>query len=64
MVFGIRPEHITERRQHTNENQLDFGCTVEVLEPMGIDTMVFMAIEGVEVTARAAPRRSAIPAKP
>ncbi len=56
MVFGIRPEHITERRQHTNENQLDFGCTVEVLEPMGIDTMVFMDIEGVEVTARAAPK--------
>ena len=56
MVFGIRPEHITERRQHTNENQLDFGCTVEVLEPMGIDTMVFMDIEGVEVTARSAPK--------
>ncbi len=56
MVFGIRPEHLTEQRQHTNEQQLDFSCIVEVLEPMGVDTMVFMAIEGVEVTARAAPK--------
>lgn len=56
MVFGVRPEHITERRPHNSENQLDFGCTVEVLEPMGMDTMVFMDIDGVEVTARAAPR--------
>ncbi len=56
MVFGIRPEHVTERRQHTNDQQLDFGCAVEVLEPMGVDTMVFVDIEGVEVTARAAPK--------
>ena len=56
MVFGVRPEHITEQRMHSSNNQLDFGCTVEVLEPMGMDTMVFMDIDGVEVTARAAPR--------
>ncbi len=56
MVFGIRPEHITERRLHSSGNQLDIGCTVEVLEPMGMDTMVYMNIDGTEVTARAAPR--------
>jgi multiple sugar transport system ATP-binding protein len=56
MIFGIRPEHLTERRPHTAENQLDFNANVEVLEPMGIDTMVFIAIDGSEVCARAAPR--------
>ena len=56
MVFGIRPEHMTEQRQHTNDQQLDFRCIVEVLEPMGIDTTVFFEINGVEVTARAAPK--------
>ena len=55
MTFGIRPEHITEQRQHTNAQQLDFSRTVSVLEPMGIDTMVFIEIDGTEVTARAAP---------
>ena len=47
---------MTEQRQHTNAEQQDFACTVEVLEPMGIDTMVFMSIEGEDVCARAAPR--------
>ena len=56
VTFGIRPEHLTERRQHTNEDQQDFACEVGVLEPMGIDTMVFMSISGVDVCARAAPR--------
>ena len=55
LIFGIRPEHLTESRQHTNEQQQDFGCNVSVLEPMGIDTMVFMEIGNVEVCARAAP---------
>ncbi|MBM86354.1 MAG: sugar ABC transporter ATP-binding protein [Rhodospirillaceae bacterium] len=55
LILGIRPEHLTECRQHTNEQQQDFGCDVSVLEPMGIDTMVFMEIANVEVCARAAP---------
>ena len=56
LTFGIRPEHLTEQRQHTNAEQQDFICRVGVLEPMGIDTMVFMNVEGVDVCARAAPR--------
>ena len=56
LTFGIRPEHVTEQRQHTNPEQQDFACRVEVLEPMGIDTMVFMNIEGEDVCARSAPK--------
>lgn len=56
MIFGIRPEHLTERRQHTNEQQLDFNCVVDVLEPMGVDTMVFFNVDGTGVCARAAPK--------
>ncbi|MCC2689644.1 MAG: sugar transporter ATP-binding protein [Rhizobiaceae bacterium] len=55
MLFGIRPEHITERRAHVNEAQRDFTDEVQVLEPMGVDTMVFLEINGEEVCARAAP---------
>jgi multiple sugar transport system ATP-binding protein len=40
MIFGIRPEHLTERKVHTDENQLDLEAEVHVLEPMGMDTMV------------------------
>jgi multiple sugar transport system ATP-binding protein len=56
MLFGIRPEHITERRQHTSDAQRDFAETVQVLEPMGVDTMVYLEIDGEEIAARAAPR--------
>jgi multiple sugar transport system ATP-binding protein len=56
MIFGIRPEHVTERRAHTSDGQVDFGSDVEVLEPMGMDTMVFINVRDVEVCARSAPK--------
>ena len=56
MIFGIRPEHVTEKRAHTNDTQVDFSSDVEVLEPMGMDTMVFINIRGEEVCARVAPK--------
>ncbi len=56
MVFGIRPEHLTDKRAHTNESQVDFGSDVVVLEPMGMDTMVFFTVRGAEICARAAPK--------
>jgi len=55
MIFGIRPEHITERRSHVNPAQLDIEKTVRVVEPMGVDTMVYFAIDGQEISARSAP---------
>lgn len=56
MIFGIRPEHITERKAHSEPFQLDFESAVQVLEPMGMDTMVLIDMDGTEVSARSAPR--------
>ncbi|MGI9426499.1 MAG: TOBE domain-containing protein, partial [Hyphomicrobiaceae bacterium] len=50
------PEHITERRSHTEDDQIDFESDVQVLEPMGMDTMVVMNVGGTEITARSNPR--------
>ena len=55
MIFGIRPEHITERRSHASGAQFDFNANVEVLEPMGIDTMVFISLNQTDICARAEP---------
>ncbi|MDH4246726.1 MAG: sn-glycerol-3-phosphate ABC transporter ATP-binding protein UgpC [Deltaproteobacteria bacterium] len=55
MIFGIRPEHLTEKKAHTHQEQEDFDAKVEVLEPMGVDTMVFININGQDVCARSAP---------
>jgi multiple sugar transport system ATP-binding protein len=56
MIFGIRPEHLTERKVHTDENQLDLEAEVHVLEPMGMDTMVIFELGGTEINARSAPK--------
>ena len=61
MIFGIRPEHITEKRAHTISTQTDFSANVEVTEPMGMDTMVYLSINSTGVCARAAPRSVASP---
>ncbi|MCP5155550.1 MAG: sn-glycerol-3-phosphate ABC transporter ATP-binding protein UgpC [Ectothiorhodospiraceae bacterium] len=56
LVFGVRPEHLTDKRAHTGDGQVDFFAKVEVLEPMGMDTMVFFGLNGVDVCARSHPR--------
>jgi len=56
LTFGIRPEHVTEKRSHTNSTQLDFDATVQAAEPMGMDTLVYMDLDGIEMNARTEPR--------
>ena len=56
MLFGIRPEHITEKRPHSSATDADLRASVGVLEPLGVDTMVFITLNGQEVCARSSPR--------
>jgi multiple sugar transport system ATP-binding protein len=56
MIFGIRPEHLTEKKAHTHAAMTDFQARVDVLEPMGMDTMVFVNINGEDICARSAPK--------
>ena len=56
MIFGIRPEHVFDKRTHREGAQQDFSADVVVLEPMGMDTMVFFNLGETEVVARARPR--------
>jgi multiple sugar transport system ATP-binding protein len=56
LLFGIRPEHITEKRAHTDETATDFSADVSVLEPLGVDTMVFITLNGKEVSGRVTPK--------
>ena len=55
MLFGIRPEHVTERRPHANGARQDIDARIDVLEPMGMDTMVFFSIGPTELCARVEP---------
>jgi multiple sugar transport system ATP-binding protein len=59
LVLGLRPEHITEARPHVEPDQHDFDMTIEVVEPMGMETLVYFTISGAEVCGRVNPNASA-----
>ncbi len=53
VLFGLRPEHITETRENASGHV--FPVTLDVVEPMGMETMVFFKVDGTEVCGRVEP---------
>jgi multiple sugar transport system ATP-binding protein len=50
MILGIRPEHCIEFRPHeANTDWVDFQARVEVVEPLGMDTMVHFKFAGKSI---------------
>ena len=64
LVLGLRPEHITETRPHSESNQHDFEIPIEVVEPMGMETLVYFVVNGIEVCGRVNPNAGAAAGKP
>jgi len=61
LLFGLRPEHLTEMRPHSVANQHPFEVTPEVTEPLGMETLVFFSVNGTEMCARTNPAANAQP---
>ena len=61
LIFGLRPEHITEPRGEGRDGLCEFSATLDVVEPMGMETMVFFAVNGTEVCARVEPSAATAP---
>src|SRR5712664_258958 len=59
LLFGLRPEHIIETRPHMEPNQHDFDNLIDVVEPMGMETLVYFTIAGVEICGRVNPNAGA-----
>ncbi len=59
LLFGLRPEHITEARGAVGPNQQAIDVTLTVTEPMGMETIVFFAIGGIELCGRVDPKAGA-----
>jgi multiple sugar transport system ATP-binding protein len=53
LIFGLRPEHVTEPRREDQQGQ--FAAKLDVVEPMGMETMVYFTIDGQEVCGRVDP---------
>ncbi|HEX9465222.1 MAG TPA: sn-glycerol-3-phosphate ABC transporter ATP-binding protein UgpC [Alphaproteobacteria bacterium] len=58
LVFGLRPEHITEPRGNGADRQA-FPAMLDVVEPMGMETMVYFGVSGTETCGRVDPSRCA-----
>jgi multiple sugar transport system ATP-binding protein len=55
LTFGLRPEHITEPWRSDRDHTGEFDVTLDVVEPMGMETMVYFTVDGQEVCARVDP---------
>jgi multiple sugar transport system ATP-binding protein len=53
LEFGLRPEHLTEQRNR--DDTADLRVTVEVVEPMGMEALLYVRIAGSEAVARIDP---------
>ena len=61
LLFGLRPEHITEPRRNDRDQQCEFAATLDVVEPMGMETMVYFTVDGQEICGRVDPGSAAGP---
>jgi multiple sugar transport system ATP-binding protein len=59
LLFGIRPEHVTEAKPNGEKHLGLFEAVLEVTEPMGNETMVFFSIGDKEVCGRVSPNAGA-----
>ena len=64
LTLGLRPEHITEPRRSGSDQNCEFGATLDVVEPMGMETMVYFTINGLEICGRVDPQSAAGPGEP
>jgi multiple sugar transport system ATP-binding protein len=63
LTFGLRPEHITEPRRNDRDPQCEFAATLDVVEPMGMETMVYFTVDGQEVCGRVDPESAVGPGR-
>jgi multiple sugar transport system ATP-binding protein len=55
VVFGLRPEDLIESRGELPPGSAAFDVELDVVEPMGMETMVYFIVDGVEVCGRVNP---------
>jgi multiple sugar transport system ATP-binding protein len=63
IILGIRPEHVSDSILAHNGNTkiLELESNVKVTEPTGPDTLVFVSLNGTDVTCRVHPEAAHAP---
>jgi multiple sugar transport system ATP-binding protein len=52
-MIGLRPENITEPRNRPDA--VEYLARVELVEPLGVETLIYFSIAGTQVCARIDP---------
>jgi multiple sugar transport system ATP-binding protein len=55
LTFGLRPEHLTDARPNGEKQVGHVDAVIEVTEPLGMETLVFFRMNGVDVCGRVSP---------
>jgi multiple sugar transport system ATP-binding protein len=55
LLFGLRPEDIIEKRGELPPGRAAFEAQLDVVEPMGMETMVYFVVDDTEVCGRVNP---------
>ncbi len=64
LLLGIRPEHLTEANGHAAPGVENFEATLDVTEPMGMETLVYFTLEGMQICGRVNPDAGATDGAP
>jgi multiple sugar transport system ATP-binding protein len=59
LTFGLRPEHLTEAKPSGDGAPAHIDAVIEVTEPLGMETLVFFRIGGIDVCGRVNPNAGA-----
>jgi multiple sugar transport system ATP-binding protein len=59
LTFGLRPEHVTESKSNGGTPLSMIDALIEVAEPLGMETLVFFRINGLDVCGRVSPNAGA-----
>ena len=59
LLLGLRPEHITEASQHMEPGEVPFDAHLDVTEPMGMETLIYFPLNGIQVCGRVNPNAGA-----
>jgi multiple sugar transport system ATP-binding protein len=59
LTFGLRPEHLTEVKPNGRQAPATIDAVIEVTEPLGMETLIFFRIDGIDVCGRVSPTAGA-----
>src|SRR6266567_1772335 len=59
LLLVLRHEHITEAKAHPEPGVEAFDAVLDVTEPMGMETLIYLELEGVEICGRVNPNAGA-----